>query len=98
MKVARFLMPDGRTARFEVPDQTTPKNAQTLIEQYIAEQQVSEESSEEEGFLTRLGEDLKTRVQQSGQPRNRSCVSCAPSFPESPMTDAPAESGNAGTS
>ena len=65
MKVARFLMPDGRTARFEVPDQTTPKNAQTLIEQYIAEQQVSEESSEEEGFLTRLGEDLKTRVQQS---------------------------------
>ena len=35
MKVARFSMPDGRTARFEVPDKTTPENAQTLIEQYI---------------------------------------------------------------
>lgn len=33
MPVARFQMPDGRIGRFEVPDGTTPEQAQALISQ-----------------------------------------------------------------
>ena len=36
MPVARFQMPDGRIGRFEVPEGTSPENAQSLIEQHIA--------------------------------------------------------------
>jgi hypothetical protein len=32
MPVARFQLPDGRVARFEVPEGTTPEQAQTLIQ------------------------------------------------------------------
>lgn len=35
MPIARFQMPDGRIGRFEVPDGTTPEQAQQLIEQQI---------------------------------------------------------------
>ena len=35
MPVARFQMPDGRIGRFEVPDGTTPEQAQTLISAQI---------------------------------------------------------------
>lgn len=37
MPVARFEMPDGRVARFEVADGTTPEQAQALIESQIAQ-------------------------------------------------------------
>lgn len=33
MPIARFQMPDGRVARFEVPEGTTPEQAQALMEQ-----------------------------------------------------------------
>lgn len=36
MPVARFAMPDGRVGRFEVPDGTSPEQAQSLIEQSIS--------------------------------------------------------------
>ena len=36
MPVARFEMPDGRIGRFEVPEGTTPENAQSLIEQHLS--------------------------------------------------------------
>lgn len=36
MPVARFQMPDGRIGRFEVPDGTTPEQAQDLISQFVA--------------------------------------------------------------
>jgi hypothetical protein len=35
MPVARFQMPDGRIGRFEVPDGTTPEQAQSLISQSL---------------------------------------------------------------
>lgn len=36
MPVARFQMPDGRIARFEVPEGTSPEQAQAMIRQHLA--------------------------------------------------------------
>lgn len=36
MPIARFQMPDGRIARFEVPEGTSPEEAQALMEQAVA--------------------------------------------------------------
>jgi hypothetical protein len=36
MPVARFQLPDGRVARFEVPEGTTPEQAQSLIEAQLS--------------------------------------------------------------
>ena len=38
MPIARFEMPDGKIARYEVPEGTTPEQAQTMIKGYIATQ------------------------------------------------------------
>lgn len=38
MPVARFQMPDGRVARFEVPEGTTPEQAQSMMEAHFAAQ------------------------------------------------------------
>ena len=37
MPIARFQLPDGRVARFEVPQGTTPEQAQTLMEAHFNE-------------------------------------------------------------
>jgi len=37
MPIARFEMPDGRIGRFEVPEGTTPEQAQTLISQSLGQ-------------------------------------------------------------
>lgn len=39
MPVARFQLPDGRIARFEVPEGTTPEAAQQLMQNYFDQQQ-----------------------------------------------------------
>lgn len=39
MPIARFEMPDGRIGRFEVPEGTTPEQAQLLIQQSLSVQQ-----------------------------------------------------------
>jgi hypothetical protein len=36
MAIAKFQFPDGRIGRFEVPDGTTPEQAQALIEQAVS--------------------------------------------------------------
>lgn len=38
MPIARFQMPDGRIARFEVPEGTTPEQAQTIFNDFAAQQ------------------------------------------------------------
>ena len=40
MPVARFQMPDGRVARFEVPEGTTPEQAQTMMQAQLQQMQV----------------------------------------------------------
>ena len=57
MPVARFEMPDGRIGRFEVPEGTTPENAQALIEQHLSGQ----ESGQKPGFLGRVGQSFVQR-------------------------------------
>lgn len=39
MPIARFQMPDGRVGRFEVPDGTTPEQAQAMIQESMATEQ-----------------------------------------------------------
>src|SRR3990167_10054996 len=36
MPIARFQLPDGRVARFYVPEGTTPEQAQAQIEQHLS--------------------------------------------------------------
>lgn len=39
MPIARFQMPDGRVARFEVPEGTTPEQAQSMMTEHFAQPQ-----------------------------------------------------------
>lgn len=43
MPIARFQLEDGRIARFEVPDGTTPDMAQTLMQEYVTQQNAPEQ-------------------------------------------------------
>jgi len=55
MPIARFQMPDGRIARFEVPEGTTPEEAQALMEQAVAAgAAVGKPAQPKSGFLPAL--------------------------------------------
>ena len=45
MPVAKFQMPDGRIGRFEVPEGTSPEQAQSIIAASIGGQQAPQERS-----------------------------------------------------
>lgn len=55
MPIARFQFPDGRIGRFEIPEGTSPEQAQLFIEQELSGEQPIEsaQQSEETGFLGR---------------------------------------------
>ena len=55
MPIARFEMPDGRIGRFEVPEGTTPEQAQRLIAESLAQ---SEQPQTETGSIARAGQLL----------------------------------------
>jgi len=58
MPIAKFEMPDGRIGRFEVPEGTTPEQAQKLMEGYFAEPKertTGEEVTRQLGLTARAG-------------------------------------------
>lgn len=57
MPIARFQMPDGRIARFEVPEGTTPEQAQKMISA-----QVMPKKQEQSSMAGRLGAGLADPV------------------------------------
>jgi len=46
MPIARFQMPDGRIARFEVPEGTSPEEAQSIVQQELQQTTQPAESTE----------------------------------------------------
>ena len=40
MPIARFQLPDGRIARFEVPEGTSPEQAQAMISEQLPQMQL----------------------------------------------------------
>jgi hypothetical protein len=67
MPVARFEMPDGKIGRFEVPEGTTPEQAQNLIAQSLNPQQATPKPQSRmeaalEALRNPVGVEGKTRV------------------------------------
>jgi hypothetical protein len=67
MPVARFEMPDGKIGRFEVPEGTTPEQAQSLIAESLNPQQTTPKPQSRmeaalEALRNPIGVEGKTRV------------------------------------
>jgi len=67
MPIARFEMPDGKIGRFEVPEGTTPEQAQNLIAQSLNPQQVTPKPQSRmevalETLRNPVGVEGKTRI------------------------------------
>jgi hypothetical protein len=67
MPVARFEMPDGKIGRFEVPEGTTPEQAQSLISESLNPQQAAPKPQSRmeaalEALRNPVGVEGKTRV------------------------------------
>ena len=53
MPIAKYQLPDGRIARFEVPEGTTPEQAQQIGQDFFAQQQpqpVAQSALQDNGF------------------------------------------------
>lgn len=70
MPIARIQMPDGRIARFEVPDGTTPEQAQSLAQQALVGQAGSPASAQPEadtgGWIQTAKDALAGAVRGAG--------------------------------
>ena len=51
MPIARFQMPDGRIARFEVPAGTSPEQANSMFNSFLAQQGQQEEPRRDVGII-----------------------------------------------
>jgi hypothetical protein len=65
MPIARYQLPDGRIARFEVPEGTTPEQAQKIGADFFASQQSEQSGFDLESFSPAdFGEDVSAIPQQ----------------------------------
>lgn len=65
MPVARFQLEDGRVARFEVPEGTSPESAQTMMEAHFAAPTPAPSAQPEpKGFAQRMADDFARRKAQ----------------------------------
>jgi hypothetical protein len=60
MPIARFELPDGRIGRFEVPEGTSPEQAQQLISKSLGQFSFGEEPSKKKGFGAALGKGFES--------------------------------------
>lgn len=60
MPIARFQMPDGRIARFEVPEGTTPEQAQSMISAQLSGAQPKSIQAPQEDPYAKTAEGLST--------------------------------------
>ena len=67
MPIARFQMPDGRIARFEVPEGTSPEEAQSLVQQELQQESQPVESTEPITPDYTTGEAFKKALVRGGK-------------------------------
>lgn len=67
MPIARFQMPDGRIARFEVPEGTSPEEAQSLVQQELQQESKPVESTEPITPDYTTGEAFKKALVRGGK-------------------------------
>ena len=66
MPIARFQMPDGRIARFEVPEGTSPEEAQALMEQVVASGAAAPKPARRAGIGAEFSRGLDSLLGSSG--------------------------------
>jgi hypothetical protein len=64
MPIARFQLPDGRIARFEVPEGTTPEQAQAMMEAQVGELTATHEQKPKEGLIAGLEKGAESTFSQ----------------------------------
>jgi len=64
MPIARFQLPDGRIARFEVPEGTTPEQAQAMMEAQVGELTATPEKKPKEGLIAGLEKGAESTFSQ----------------------------------
>ena len=64
MPIARFQLPDGRIARFEVPEGTTPEQAQAMMEAQVGELTAQPEQKPKEGLIAGLEKGAESTFSQ----------------------------------
>lgn len=63
MPIARFEMPDGRIGRFEVPEGTTPEQAQAMIAQSLQQPEAKPSGKAPGGFMQGLRDPIDAGAQ-----------------------------------
>lgn len=63
-RIAKFQLPDGRIAKFQVSDDTTPEQVHSFIEQNLQNFQTQKEPSFLEKAASSIGENLSNYIQE----------------------------------
>ena len=67
MPIARFRLPDGRIARFEVPEGLSPEQAEALVAPQLAELSAPEPApTQDTGFFDMMGRAVVRGAKQTG--------------------------------